>query len=242
MNWWVTGGIYTQDVDEYCAKGYVCIPYEDTARTDDYIVVPGYRVRYNSVETVETTNPETNEVTTEFVTTLEAKRFLPLPENKFWNEVDLYAEDIKLVDNENNRYIDTWFSDVAMTALYDFEGTEVLDNLDVYGVWKTNSGNGGGGNGGGGSIVIPDDPTPLTPAPETEEILDDSVPLAPMPEPEVPLAPAPAPEMEELFDEEVPLAEAPKTGDASALWMILSALSGTGLAGVSLLGRKKRED
>ena len=46
----------------------------------------------------------------------------------------------------------------------------------------------------------------------------------------------------ELPDEEVPMAEVPKTGDMSALWLALSALSGTGLAGVSLLGRKKQDE
>ena len=38
------------------------------------------------------------------------------------------------------------------------------------------------------------------------------------------------------------MAEVPKTGDMSALWLALSALSGTGLAGVSLLGRKKQDE
>ena len=48
--------------------------------------------------------------------------------------------------------------------------------------------------------------------------------------------------LEEILEEEVPLASVPHTGDAVALWMALSALSGTGLAGVTFLGRKKRED
>ena len=72
------------------------------------------------------------------------------------------------------------------------------------------------------SIVIPEDPTPLAPMPE--------------------VTPEPTPELEEIPEEDVPLADVPKTGDASALWMVLSALSGTGLAGASLLGRKKREE
>ena len=38
------------------------------------------------------------------------------------------------------------------------------------------------------------------------------------------------------------MAEVPETGDMSALWLALSALSGTGLAGVSLLGRKKQDE
>lgn len=84
----------------------------------------------------------------------------------------------------------------------------------------------GGGNppSGGSTIVIPEEPVPLVPAPELE-IPEEPVPLAPAPELEIP-------------DEEVPLANVPKTGDASALWLVLSALSGTGL----LLSRKKRED
>ena len=59
---------------------------------------------------------------------------------------------------------------------------------------------------------------------DTAEIDDEDVPLASIPE------------------EDVPLAVAPMTGDAAALWLALSALSGTGLAGVTFLGRKKRED
>lgn len=43
---------------------------------------------------------------------------------------------------------------------------------------------------------------------------------------------------EEIFDEDIPLADAPATGDISALWLALSAISGTGL----VLCRKKRED
>ena len=55
-----------------------------------------------------------------------------------------------------------------------------------------------------------------------------------IPENPIPLIPMP--------ETEVPLASVPQTGDAAALWMALSALSGTGLAGVTFLGRKKRED
>ena len=93
---------------------------------------------------------------------------------------------------------------------------------------ETPSGGGGGGNGGGGggggSIIIPEDPVPLTPIPEEPVIIPEE------------------PEFEEILDEEIPLADVPKTSDASTLWLALSALSGTSLAGVSLLGRKKREE
>ena len=46
----------------------------------------------------------------------------------------------------------------------------------------------------------------------------------------------------ELPDDEVPLASVPMTGDASALWMLMSVLSGASLAGVTVLGRKKIEE
>ena len=49
-------------------------------------------------------------------------------------------------------------------------------------------------------------------------------------------------EIEELPEEETPLAEVPETGDMSALWLAMTALSGTGLAGVTFLGRKKRDE
>ena len=58
---------------------------------------------------------------------------------------------------------------------------------------------------------------------DTEEIPEEDVPL------------------EELPDEDVPLADVPKTGDVSVLWFALSALSGAGLVGLNLTG-KKRED
>lgn len=39
-SWWVTAGIYTQDVSQFCAEGYKCILDEESDRPDDYIVVP----------------------------------------------------------------------------------------------------------------------------------------------------------------------------------------------------------
>ena len=77
---------------------------------------------------------------------------------------------------------------------------------------------GGGGGGGGrddddGGTKIPDENPPTTDVPATD-----------------------------LEDPDVPLADVPKTGDVSALWLALSALSGTGLAGVTFLGRKKRDE
>ena len=69
---------------------------------------------------------------------------------------------------------------------------------------------------------------------EKEKVtIDDSTPpLTDIKDNDVPL--------DELEDNPIPLV--PKTGDISALWLALSALSGTGLAGVSVIGRKKRED
>ena len=68
--------------------------------------------------------------------------------------------------------------------------------------------------------------------------------MAEMPEEDVPLTSLPdeEPPLEVLPEEEVPLAVAPMTGDAAALWLALSALSGTGLAGVTFLGRKKNKE
>jgi len=67
---------------------------------------------------------------------------------------------------------------------------------------------------------------------EKVTIDDTTPPLVDIKDPEIPL--------EELVDNPIPLV--PKTGDISALWLALGALSGTGLAGVSILNRKKRED
>jgi len=76
--------------------------------------------------------------------------------------------------------------------------------------------------------------------PESIIILDEEIPMTTVvPVTDVPVAEIP---MEELLPEDVPLADPPKTGDISSLWLALSSLSGAGLAGVSLLGRKKREE
>lgn len=67
-------------------------------------------------------------------------------------------------------------------------------------------------------IDIGEGDTPLVNAPESDESLVD------------------------LPDEEIPLASVPKTGDASALWLALSALSGSGLLGLTLIGKKREEE
>ena len=57
-------------------------------------------------------------------------------------------------------------------------------------------------------------------------------------DPKVPLVPAPGDGLVEIPDEEPPLVDVPKTGDASMLWLAMSALSGAGL----FLSNKKRKD
>ena len=71
--------------------------------------------------------------------------------------------------------------------------------------------------------VIPDpvDPRPTEPAPT-----EDDEPVAQDDEIEIP-------------DEDVPLANAPKTGDISALWILLAGISGGGML---LLGKKREDD
>ena len=81
---------------------------------------------------------------------------------------------------------------------------------------------------GGGGTDIPDGNTPTTDLPDQE------TPTTELPEEETPTT--------ELPEEETPLAEVPETGDMSALWLAMTALSGTGLAGVTFLGRKKRDE
>ena len=100
----------------------------------------------------------------------------------------------------------------------------------------TNTTPGGGGGGGDddddddddGGTNIPDENTPTTDVPGTD-IPDENTPTTDVPG-------------TDLEDPDVPLADVPKTGDMSALWLALSALSGTGLAGVTFLGRKKRDE
>lgn len=85
---------------------------------------------------------------------------------------------------------------------------------------------GGGGGGGGGTIEIPEDPTPLEPAPVPETT----------PETE------PGDDYSEIIEEEVPKAEPPKTGDLSSVWMMMSALSGSALMGMAFMGKKREEE
>ena len=86
-------------------------------------------------------------------------------------------------------------------------------------------------NGGGGGSETPSNPAPTTPV----EITETTTPLG-----EVPAEPTEP--TEEIADEPVALASVPQTGDTSALWFTLSGLSAVGLAGVYVLGRKRRDD
>ncbi|MBQ8586035.1 MAG: Cys-Gln thioester bond-forming surface protein [Butyricicoccus sp.] len=80
--------------------------------------------------------------------------------------------------------------------------------------------------------TIGDDDVPKDEFPGDDDDTDE------IPEEDTPKAEIPA---EDIPEEDVPLADVPKTGDVSALWFALSALSGAGLVGLNLTG-KKRED
>lgn len=81
-----------------------------------------------------------------------------------------------------------------------------------------------------------DDDVPLTELPEGD------VPQSDIHEENVPLADAEQEEIVDMIDEEVPLAEVPATGDSSALWLMLTALSGSGLVGLKLFEKKREEE
>ena len=87
-------------------------------------------------------------------------------------------------------------------------------------------------SGGGGDTPTP----PPTPDPGTE-IPDPDVPTGDQPdtpaEPERPV---------DIDDPAVPLSEAPKTGDLLGLWLALAGISGMGLTGIRVTGRKKERD
>ena len=146
--------------------------------------------------------------------------------------------------------LDSRISWGEITAVNGGEMPDVIYNWPVGAEIPDGGGTGNpGGNDGGEGGSTPSGPSnpsgpskPTTPSVPTEEIEEEDVPLGDLPtgddveigEEDVPLTALP--------DEEPPLAMAPATGDVSALWLALSALSGTGLAGVSLLGRKKRDE
>ncbi len=260
--WWVTGGIYTQDVDEFCAEGYVCIPYDDSERTDDYIVVPGYRVNYYSVEKVITTDIETGAEVVDYKTTLEKKYFHLLPRDKFWYEMDERANYYELTNDEGGT-ISTWYCEKELSNIYDFANTKLESDVDVYGKW----------------VVKPSEPETQPSEPETQpgepetqpsepailEDYDDDEPEYTRPRPtqsktpetvvviddqDIPLAAAPEDSGDmgfgvlgafEIIDNMVPLAALPATGSSTIMWLMISVLSALGLVGTTLVERKKRK-
>ena len=100
----------------------------------------------------------------------------------------------------------------------------------------------GGGTDGGGDTEYDPRPDP-DPDDDEEEIPDEDTPTTDIPDIDTPTTDLPDEETPttDIPDEETPLADVPKTGDLSALWLAMTALSGTGLAGVTFLGRKKKE-
>ena len=127
------------------------------------------------------------------------------------------------------------------------DGTEnaTVTVINTYYVAETGDNEGGNEGGEGGSTVEPSSPTPdtpTTPAVPSGDVTIEEEPIPMAPAPETPEATTPSDDNVDIAEEDVPLANVPKTGDASALWLALSALSGMGLAGVTVLGRKKRED
>ena len=77
---------------------------------------------------------------------------------------------------------------------------------------------------------IPDEDTPTTDLPD----VPGDTPSTDIPDEDTPTTDIP--------EEDTPMAEVPKTGDLSALWLALTGLSGSGLAAVTVLGRKKRDE
>lgn len=117
----------------------------------------------------------------------------------------------------------------------------------------TEPSNPGGGGGGGRDHDPKPDPKPDPSNPGTVEIPDEETPTSPL-DPETPAEEKPETPVEnpltEIYDEELPLADlsvtvpqttsnVPKTGDASLLWLALSALSGIGLF---FTNRRRREE
>jgi len=68
-------------------------------------------------------------------------------------------------------------------------------------------------------------------------IYEKQAPVVEIPEEEIPEE-----EYVEIFDEEIPLAEVPETGDSMFLWLAASAMSGLGMIGVNLGGKKRKEE
>ena len=79
---------------------------------------------------------------------------------------------------------------------------------------------------------------------QAEELVikEELIPLSVLTAESVEAAEPAAEETAEITEEVVPLAAVPKTGDASALWMALTILSGSGLMGFGILAKKRKEN
>lgn len=73
---------------------------------------------------------------------------------------------------------------------------------------------------------------------EPPDVPDEDPPLDPGPTPSP--TPTPTPEIPDIPDEEPPKDNVPKTGDLSALWLGMAALSGGGLTALRAFGRKRK--
>ena len=60
--------------------------------------------------------------------------------------------------------------------------------------------------------------------------------------PEEPDTPEEEEPLEDLEDPDVPLADVPQTGDNSGPWLVLTLVSGTGLAVLTVTGRKRKTE
>jgi len=85
---------------------------------------------------------------------------------------------------------------------------------------------------------IPEDDVPLVEMP-FEEIPEDDVPLTELPFEDIPEDDVP---LVELPFEDLPLAELPYTGDDSFVWIALTLFSALGLAGISLVEKKRKAE
>lgn len=141
----ISGGIYTHDVSEECAPGFVCLPYDrdvskycdlsyapagynENSRDNDYIVLPGYKISYYIVENVngETTEKQVHE------------EFLLIPANKTHDQVDLFANHYDHLSDDQKQAIKTWYTTNTMDAGTEFNySTEVTANINLYGAtWE----------------------------------------------------------------------------------------------------------